>query len=68
MGGYITNAAMTLYDNGYRDAAIKQLEQAKNILVARQKLEAETEAIKQQVVDENAAVDLSDILGMFGDG
>ena len=68
LGGYITNAAMTLYDNGYRDAAIKQLEQAKNILTARQKLEVETEAIKERVVEENAAVDLSDILGMFGDG
>ena len=68
LGGYITNAAMTLYDNGYRDSAIKQLEQAKNILLARQKLEVETEAIKERVEEENAAVDLSDILGMFGDG
>ena len=68
LGGYITNAAMTLYDNGYIDAAIKQLDQAKNILVARKKLEVETEAIKERVVEEDAAVDLSDILGMFGDG
>ncbi|MBR2209633.1 MAG: hypothetical protein IJ859_12555 [Synergistaceae bacterium] len=68
LGGYITNAAMILYDNSYKDAAIRQLDQAKNILVARQKLEVETEAIKERVVEENAAVDLSDILGMFGDG
>ena len=68
LGGYITNAAMTLYDNGYRDAAIKQLEQAKNILIARKKLEDETLAIKERVEEEDAAVDLSDILGMFGDG
>ena len=68
LGGYITNAAMTLYDNGYKDAAIKQLEQAEHILVARKKLEDETAAIKERVVEEDAAVDLSDILGMFGDG
>ncbi|MBQ9420033.1 MAG: hypothetical protein IJU31_06645, partial [Synergistaceae bacterium] len=68
LGGYITNAAMTLYDNGYREAAIKQLEQAQNILVARKKLEDETQAIKDRVEEEDAAVDLSDILGMFGDG
>ena len=68
LGGYITNAAMTLYDNGYRDCAIKQLDQAKNILTARKKLEDETIAIKERVEEEDAAVDLSDILGMFGDG
>lgn len=68
LGGYITNAAMTLYDNGYRDAAIKQLEQAQSILVARKKLEDETQAIRERVEEEDATVDLSDILGMFGDG
>lgn len=68
LGGYITNAAMTLYDNGYKDEAIKQLEQAKSVLTARQKLEDETQAIKDRVEEEGAAVDLSDILGMFGDG
>ena len=68
LGGYITNAAMTLYDNGYIDAAIKQLDSAKNVIEMRKKLEVETEAIKERVVEENAAVDLSDILGMFGDG
>ena len=68
LGGYITNAAMTLYDNGYRDAALKQLEQAQNILIARKKLEDETQAIKDRVEEEEALVDLSDILGMFGDG
>ena len=68
LGGYITNAAMALYDNGYRDAAIKQLEQAQNILIARKKLEDETQAIKERVEEEEALVDLSDILGMFGDG
>lgn len=68
LGGYITNAAMTLYDNGYRDAAIKRLEQARSILEARRKLEDETLAIKTRVEEDNDAVDLSDILGMFGDG
>ena len=68
LGGYITNAAMLLYDIGYRSAAIKQLEQAKNILVARKKLEDETAEIKTRVEEEDASVDLSDILGLFGDG
>ena len=67
LGGYITNAAMILYDNGYRDAAIKQLEQAKSILEARKKLEDETAAIKTRVEEENDSVDLSDLLGLFGD-
>ena len=67
LGGYITNAAMLLYDKGYRDAAIKQLEQAKSILEARKKLEDETSAIKSRVEEQNDVVDLSDILGIFGD-
>ena len=67
LGGYITNAAMILYDNGYREAAIKRLDQAKSILEARRKLEDETEAIKTRVEEENESVDLSDILGLFGD-
>ncbi len=67
LGGYITNAAMLLYDNGYCDTAIKQLEQAKSILEARKKLEDETAAIKTRVEEENDSVDLSDILGLFGD-
>ena len=68
LGGYITNAAMLLYDLGYKDAAIKQLEQAISILQARKKLEDETSAIKSRVEEQNDAVDLSDILGLFGDG
>ncbi len=68
LGGYITNAAMMLYDKGYREAAIKQLEQAKSILDARKKLEDETSAIKSRVEEQNDSVDLSDILGLFGDG
>ena len=67
LGGYITNAAMILYDNGYRDTAIKRLEQAKSILEARKKLEDETAAIKTRVEEDNDSVDLSDILGLFGD-
>ena len=67
LGGYITNAAMTLYDNGYRDAAIKQLDQAKSILEARRKLEEETEATRTRVAENDDVVDLTDILGLFGD-
>ncbi len=67
LGGYITNAAMTLYDNGYRDIAIKQLEQAKSILEARKKLEEETEATRTRIAENDDVVDLTDILGLFGD-
>lgn len=67
LGGYITNAAMILYDNGYRDAAIKRLEQAKSILEARKKLEDETQAITARVEENDDSVDLSDLLGLFGD-
>ena len=67
LGGYITNAAMILYDNGYTDAALKQLEQAKDVISARKRLEEETLAIKTRVEQEDASVDLSDILGLFGD-
>ena len=67
LGGYITNAAMTLYDNGYPEAAIKKLEQAKSILEARKKLEEEKEAISSRVEENDDAVDLSDILGLIGD-
>lgn len=68
LGGYITNAAMILYDNGYMDAAIKQLDMAQKTIAARKRLEEETVAIKERVEEEDAVVDLSDILGMFGDG
>ena len=68
LGGYITNAAMILYDNGYMDAAIKQLDMAQKTITARKKIEEETVAIKERVEEEDAVVDLSDILGMFGDG
>ena len=67
LGGYITNAAMILDDKGYRDQAIKQLEQAKSILEARKRLEEERQAIIARVEEQNDAVDLSDILGLFGD-
>ena len=67
LGGFITNAAMTLYENGYRDSAVKQLEQAKGIIEASRRLEEETQAIKDRVEEEDATVDLSDILGLFGD-
>ena len=68
LGGYISNAAMLLYDKGYRDIAIKQLDQAKLKLEATKRLEEETAAIHARVEENNDSVDLSDILGMFGDG
>lgn len=67
LGGYITNAAMILYDNNYKEAAIERLDKAKSILEARKKLEDETSAIKARVEEEEAIVDLSDIFSLFGD-
>ena len=68
LGGYISNAAMLLDDKGYRDIALKQLEQAKITLETKKRLEEETAAIHARVEENNDSVDLSDILGMFGDG
>lgn len=68
LGGYITNAAMLLYDRGHREVAISKLEETCKVLEARKRLEDETAAIKTRVEEEDAVVDLSDILGLFGDG
>ena len=68
LGGYITNAAMLLYDRGHREVAISKLEETRKVLEARKRLEDETAAIKTRVEEEDAVVDLSDILGLFGDG
>lgn len=66
LGGFITNAAMELYDRGYRDAAFQSLEQALKVLDAKRKLETEVESIKAR--NEEDSVDLSDMLGLFGGG
>ncbi|MBQ6772513.1 MAG: hypothetical protein IJP48_00460 [Synergistaceae bacterium] len=68
LGGYISNAALLLYDKGYQNAALKQLEQAKITLETKKRLEEETAAIHSRVEENNDVVDLSDILGLFGDG
>ncbi|MBQ4419703.1 MAG: hypothetical protein II870_08715, partial [Synergistaceae bacterium] len=68
LGGFITNAAQELYDRGYRETAFRYLEQTKNVLEARQKLESEVESIKTRVEESEDLVDVSDILGLFGDG
>ncbi len=68
LGGYISNAALILYDKGYGDSALKQLEQAKIMLETKKRLEEETAAIHSRVEENNDVVDLSDILGLFGDG
>ncbi|MCR4819086.1 MAG: hypothetical protein K5841_09045 [Fretibacterium sp.] len=63
LGGFITNAAMELYDRGYEEAAIHKLEQAISVLEARKKLETEVDSIKAR--QEEDVVDLSDMLGLF---
>ena len=63
LGGFITNAAMELYDRGYKDAAFHRLEQTINVLEARKKLDGEVESIK--TLNEEDVVDLSDMLGLF---
>ena len=66
LGGFITNAAMELYDRGYQDAAFQRLEQTLKVMDAKRKLESEVESIKAR--QEEDTVDLSDMLGLFGDG
>lgn len=63
LGGFITNAAMELYDRGYREAAFNRLEQTINVLEARRKLDNEVESIKAR--NDEDVVDLSDMLGLF---
>ena len=63
LGGFITNAAMELYDRGYKDAAFHKLEQAVSVLEARKKLDYEVDSIKAR--QDEDVVDLSDMLGLF---
>lgn len=65
LGGFITNAAMELYDRGYPDVAFQRLDQARNVLAAKQKLEDEMASIKAR--NEENSMDLGDMLGLFGD-
>lgn len=64
LGGFITNAAMELYNRGYPEVAFKRLEQARTVLEAKQKLENEVAAIKAK---QDESFDLSDMLGLFED-
>ncbi len=64
LGGFITNAALALYNRGYPEAAFKRLEQARTVLEAKRKLEVEVEAIKAK---QDESFDLSDMLGLFGE-
>ena len=68
LGGFITNAAVILQEHGYINTAIKCLDQALSIVKAQKKLKDELQALKQREEEENYNVDLSDILGLFGDG
>ncbi|MBQ9527817.1 MAG: hypothetical protein IJR68_09410 [Fretibacterium sp.] len=63
LGGFITNAAMELYDRGYKNAAFHKLEQAISVLEARKKLDYEVDTIKSR--QDEDVVDLSDMLGLF---
>lgn len=62
LGAFITNAALGLYNRGYPEVAFRRLEQARNVLEARQKLELEVEAIKAK---QDESFDISDMLGLF---
>jgi len=65
LGGFITNAAMELYNRGYPEAAFRRLEQARTVLEAKRKLEVEVESIKAK---QDESFDLSDMLGLFEEG
>ena len=65
LGGFIVNAAATLYDKGLGAAAYKKLDEAKKILETKQKLTQEVEAIRLKT--EKDSIDVSDILGLFSD-
>ena len=65
LGGYIVNAAATLYDRGLKDVAYKKLYEAKKVLETKEKLTLEIEAIRAQT--EKDSIDVSDMLGLFSD-
>lgn len=64
LGGFVTNAAVELYNRGYREAAFKRLEQTRTVLEAKQKLEVEVQAIRAK---QDESFDLTDMLGLFGE-
>ena len=63
-GSLIVHSAQALYDHGLADSAFQKLDQAKNVLEAKDKLAAEVEAIKSRSED---VFDVSDLLGLFDD-
>jgi len=65
LGGFIINAAATLYDRGLGSVAYKKLEEAKKVLETKEKLTRELESIRAKT--EKDSIDVSDILGLFSD-
>lgn len=66
LGAFIVGAVTELFDKGLEDAALRQLDQARTVLEARQKLKREVESIRSRT--EEAAFDVSDLLGLFDEG
>ncbi len=64
LGSFILNAAIELANKGLSESAFAKLEQALNVLKAKQKLVAEVESIKSRSEE---AFDVSDILGLSFD-
>jgi len=65
LGGFIVNAAASLYDKGLSAVAYKKLDEAKKVLETKQKLAQEVEAIRLKT--EESSIDVSDLLGFFSD-
>lgn len=65
LGGFIVNAAVSLYDKGLVDLAYKKLDEAKKVLDTKHKLKQEVEAIRLKT--EEDSIDVSDLLGLFSD-
>ena len=65
LGGFIVNAAATLYDKGFAVVAYKKLDEAKKVLETKQKLAQEVEAIRFKTAQDS--IDVSDMLGLFSD-
>ena len=65
LGGFIINAAATLFDKGLGAVAYKKLDEAKKVLDTKKKLVQEIEAIRLKT--EEDSIDVSDMLGLFSD-
>ena len=66
LGAFVAGASTQLFDRGFEEAALRQLDQARTILEARQKLSREIEEMRSRA--EKETFDVSALLGLSEEG